>query len=70
MKKLLVIAFVLFSTNAMADVSKVTDWFQKEWNETVEFQKQGWQDGKDQFARTKESIANLFKKVTNHVSQD
>lgn len=52
MKKYIMIASLLFSTSAIADDSKYpmcadkTSWFEKTWCETVEFQKQGWQDGK------------------------
>jgi len=70
MKKLIVIAFVLFSTNAIADVSKVTDWFQKEWNTTVEFQKESWSEAKAQNQKNKLYIQDLFNKVKNYVSQN
>ena len=67
MKKLLVVAFVLFSTSALAEEQ---NWFQKEWSEIVEFQKVNWQQGKDQLADNKLQIQNLFQKVKEYVSQD
>ena len=70
MKKILVVAFVLFSTSAVAEGNKVTDWFQKEWNKTVEFQKQGWSDAKEQTQKNKLYIQDLFAKVKSYVSQD
>jgi len=70
MKKLLVVAFVFFSTSAIADVTKVTDWFEKEWNETVEFQKESWSEAKAQNQKNKLYIQDLFKKVKNYVSQN
>jgi len=70
MKKLLVVAFVLFSTSAVAEGNKVTDWFEKEWNETVEFQKESWSEAKAQNQKNKLYIQDLFKKVKNYVSQN
>ena len=71
MKKLLVITFVLFSTSALANpVNTFTNWLTNEKNDIVEYQKENWQKGKDQLARNKEQILNLFKKVTNNVTQN
>ena len=70
MKKLLVVAFVLFTTSAVAEENKVTNWLQNEWNEIVAFQKVNWQQGKDQLADNKLQIQTLFNKVKNYVSQD
>ena len=61
----------LFMVNdAYAEENKVTNWLQKEWNEIVIFQKQGWQDGKEQLANNKVQIQTLFNKVKNYVSQN
>jgi len=66
MKKLLVITFVLFSTSALANpVNTFTNWLTNEKNDIVEYQKENWQKGKDQLAKNKQQIINLFKKVTN-----
>lgn len=71
MKKLLVITFVLFSTSALANpVNTFTNWLSNEKNDIVEYQKENWQKGKDQLAKNKQQILNLFKKVTNNVTQN
>ena len=49
----------------VGDFNKVKTFVVNEWNETVEFQKESWADGKDQLARNKEQIGNLFNKVTS-----
>jgi len=59
--------FIFMATDARAEEQ---NWFQKQWNETVEFQKQGWQDGKDQLSKNKIQVQNLFNKVKNYVSQN
>ena len=62
------LAFMLIT--GIAKANPVVNCFETEKNKTIEFQKKGWQDGKDQLARTKQSILNLFKKVTNNDSQN
>ena len=60
-----VMAIVLFSFVMVfnhANANPILNWFETEKNKTIEFQKKGWQDGKDQLVRTKESILKLFKK--------
>ena len=54
----------------MANANPVMNWFETEKNKTIEFQKKGWADGKEQLAQTKKSILNLFKKVTNNESHN
>ena len=61
MKKYIMIAALVFSTNAMAETEQwkpkkldvdysvcqnKTSWFERNWCETVEFQKVGWEQGK------------------------
>ena len=71
MKKLLVITFVLFSTSALANpVNTFTNWLTNEKNDIVEYQKENWQKGKDQLAKNKQQLINLFNKVTNNASQN
>ena len=71
MKKLLVITFVLFSTSALANpVNTFTNWLSNEKNDIVEYQKENWQKGKDQLAKNKQQLINLFNKVTNNASQN
>ena len=64
-----IIAVILISIS-MANANPVYNWFETEKNKTIEFQKKNWADGKKQLAQTKQSILNLFKKVTNNDSQN
>ena len=43
--------------------NKITQFFINEKNEIVAYQKKNWQQGKDQLAKNKESIANLFTNI-------
>lgn len=43
-------------------VDSIKTWANNEWVEIVEYQKAGWADGKEQFAKNKEQFLNLFKK--------
>tara|TARA_B100000424_G_C22568672_1_gene321072 strand:+ start:305 stop:538 length:234 start_codon:yes stop_codon:yes gene_type:complete len=61
---------VILISMSMANANPVMNWFETEKNKTIEFQKKGWADGKEQLAQTKKSILNLFKKVTNNESHD
>ena len=63
------VAVILISMS-MASANPVYNWFETEKNKTIEFQKKSWADGKQQLAQTKQSILNLFKKVTNNDSQN
>ena len=56
-----VLVVILISVKT-AGANPITDWFETEKQKTIEFQKKGWQDGKDELVRTKESILKLFKK--------
>tara|TARA_B100001057_G_scaffold208286_1_gene208969 strand:+ start:5971 stop:6222 length:252 start_codon:yes stop_codon:yes gene_type:complete len=58
-------SFLLVINHAKAEENKITTWLVNEKNEIVQFQKDSWQDSKDQFARNKEQIGNLFNKVTS-----
>ena len=75
MKKYIMIASLLFSTSALANDSKYpmcadkTTWFEKTWCETVEFQKQGWQDGKQDLANTKVAFQNLPSNTVKFVKE-
>ena len=59
----------VWSTDSLSEEvtidTKVKNFVVSEWNEIKEFQKDSWQDGKDQLARNKEQINNLFLKVQN-----
>ena len=74
MKKYIMIATLLFSTSAIANekypmcVDKTT-WFERTWCETVEFQKQGWKDGKQDLANTKVTLQNLPSNTVKFVKE-
>jgi hypothetical protein len=63
----IVAVFIVMATDAKAEEQ---NWFQKEWNKTVEFQQNNWQKGKEQLANNKLQIQNLFEKVKSYVAQD
>jgi len=65
---IVLLSIVLVSNHANAN--PVLNWFETEKNKTIEFQKKNWADGKKQLAQTKQSILNLFKKVTSNDSQN
>ncbi len=62
------LAFMLIT--GIAKANPVVNWFEAEKNKTIEYQKDSWEKGKVQLANTKQSILNLFKKVTNNESQN
>ena len=73
MKKLVFMFFAIYLLSwsiARAEENKITNWLQNQWIETVEFQKKGWQDGKEQLANNKLYVQDLFTKVKNYVTQD
>ena len=65
--------FIFMATDARADekypmCKQYTTWYEKNWCETKEFQKQGWEDGKKDLAKTKEDIKNLPTTVSTGVT--
>jgi hypothetical protein len=73
MKKLVFMFFAIYILSwsiARAEENKLTNWLQNQWIETVEFQKKGWQDGKEQLTKNKLYVQDLFTKVKNYVAQD
>ena len=62
------LAFMLIT--GIAKANPVVNWFEAEKKKTIEYQKESWANSKTQLAQTKQSILNLFKKVTSNVSQD
>ena len=62
-------SFLMVFNHAKADpvedFNKVKTFVMNEWNATVEFQKESLQDGKDQLARNKLQIQDLWKKLTS-----
>jgi len=61
------LAFMLIT--GIAKANPVVNWFEAEKKKTIEYQKESWANSKVQFAKTKESILNLFKSKKNE-SQD
>tara|TARA_A100001388_G_scaffold144589_1_gene107340 strand:- start:206 stop:430 length:225 start_codon:yes stop_codon:yes gene_type:complete len=61
------LAFMLIT--GVAKANPVLNWFEAEKNKTIKYQKESWANSKTQFAKTKESILNLFKSKKD-VSQD
>ena len=61
-------SFLLVINHAKAEENKITTGLVNEKNEIIQFQKDSWQDSKDQFARNKEQIGNLFNKVTSFLN--
>jgi len=62
------LAFLLIT--GVAKANPILDWFNAEKTKTIEFQKKSWQSAKEQNAKTKETIVNLFTKVKQNVTQD
>ena len=48
--------------------NKIATWLVNEKNEIIKYQKDNWQESKDQFARNKEQIGNFFYKVTSFLN--
>jgi hypothetical protein len=65
---LAILAFILIT--GVAKANPILDWFNAEKTKTIEFQKKSWQSAKEQNAKTKETIVNLFTKVKQNVTQD
>lgn len=74
MKTLMATIIALFMTvcitsnvkaDPVEDFNKIKTFVITEWNDTVEFQKNSWAEGKDQLARNKTQIQDLWKKVTS-----
>ena len=67
---LIAIAGLIFMLiTGIAKANPVTNWLTNEKNKIVEYQTKSWADSKAQFAKTKQSILNLFKSKKNE-SQD
>ena len=65
---LAILAFILIT--GVAKANPILNWFNAEKTKTIEFQKKSWQSAKEQNAKTKETIVNLFTKVKDNVTQD
>jgi hypothetical protein len=66
---LLTIITLLTITMAKSEENKYpmcadkNNWFEKNWCETVEFQKEGWQEGKTQVTSDVEKVKTFFTKL-------
>jgi len=65
---LAILAFILIT--GVAKANPILNWFNAEKTKTIEFQKKSWESAKEQNAKTKETIVNLFTKVKQNVTQD
>ena len=65
---LAILAFLLIT--GVAKANPILDWLNAEKTKTIEFQKKSWESAKEQNAKTKETIVNLFTKVKQNVTQD
>ena len=52
-----------------SETNQLNDWFEKQYNEFITFQKQGWEDSKTQLALNKEQIINMPETITVGISQ-
>ena len=67
---LMLFLILLFAPKAVAnETSNLNDWFEKQYNEFISFQKQGWEDSKAQLAVNKEQIINMPETITVSVTQ-
>ena len=70
-KMFLVVACLSFMMiTGIAKANPVTEWFKTEWVKTVEFQKESWEEGKEQVSNNKLQIQELWNKVKDNVTQD
>ena len=61
---------LLFAPKAIAnETTNLNDWFEKQYNEFISFQKQGWEDSKAQLVLNKEQIINMPETITTGISQ-
>ena len=67
---LMLILVLLFAPRAVAnETNQLNDWFEKQYNEFITFQKQGWEDGKVQLILNKEQIINMPETITTSMTQ-
>ena len=55
--------------NETNQTKQLNDWFEKQYNEFITFQKQGWEDSKTQLALNKDQIINMPETITIGISQ-
>lgn len=79
----MLVSLLLFATNALAEMDsdkrnpgvdkypmcKQTDWFERNWCETIEFQKQGWKQSKIDLANTKAELITMPERFAKGVKE-
>ena len=67
---LILVLLLTFAPRAVAnEKNEINDWFEKQYNEFITFQKQGWEDSKVQLSLNKEQIINMPETITISVTQ-
>lgn len=70
---LMLLLILMFAPRAVANETNQTkqlnDWFEKQYVEFITYQKEQWQQSKEQLALNKEQIVNLPETLTVNVTQ-
>ncbi len=70
---LMLLLILMFAPRAVANETNQTkqlnDWFEKQYIEFITYQKEQWQQSKEQLALNKEQIVNLPETLTVSVTQ-
>ena len=67
---LMLLLILMFAPRAVANETKqLNDWFEKQYIEFITYQKEQWQQSKEQLALNKEQIVNLPETLTVSVTQ-
>ena len=70
---LMLLLILMFAPKAVANETNQTkqlnDWFEKQYVEFITYQKEQWQQSKEQLALNKEQIVNLPETLTVSVTQ-
>lgn len=70
---LMLLLILMFAPKAVANetdqTKQLNDWFEKQYIEFITYQKEQWQQSKEQLALNKEQIVNLPETLTVSVTQ-
>ena len=67
---LILFLILMFTPRAVAnETNQLNDWFEKQYIEFINFQKQGWEDSKSQLALNKHQIVNMPETITVGITQ-
>jgi hypothetical protein len=70
---LVLLLILMFAPKAVANETNQTkqlnDWFEKQYNEFITYQKEQWQQSKEQLSLNKEQIVNMPETITVSVTQ-